>query len=242
VCLFTGVSGTLGRCFAARHAGAYKLIGVYHATEPDVPFEGLDKPEPLGAGSIHAVRVDLDEPDAAEDLVKQVVERFGSVDLLVNAAVFRRFGRTRNRAFTESLPWQFHLNVCVPAQLAGALTRRAWRHTPDENRARRRNIVNLSSTSGHIVYPGSPQSGYGATKAALNRLTMHLADEMGDIGVRANAIAPNTFPDLVSTEQVTDAILRYDAAAANGEILVIDTDGEHLLPNARWPDCEVDHR
>jgi NAD(P)-dependent dehydrogenase (short-subunit alcohol dehydrogenase family) len=227
--LFTGISGTLGRDFAARNADAYDLIGVYKSTAPAGPFVAFDAPGRRRKGTIYGMVADLSAEGAAEDVVEKVLAQFDSVDLLVNAAVHRQFGQIRNRAFVDSLVWQFYVNVCVPVELASALMRRAWRQTPEENRERGRNIVNLSSTAGHLVYTGRGQSGYGASKAALDMVTRHLAGEMGRIGVRANAIAPNTFPGLVSTQSVSEAIQHYDQNDRTGDILVIDTEGERLL-------------
>jgi 3-oxoacyl-[acyl-carrier protein] reductase len=230
VCLFTGISGTLGRDFAARYANAYDIVGVYNTTFPAVPVVSLDASGQRDPDAIYAVQADLAEEGAVEEVVEKVLARFASVDLLIPAAVFRRFGIMKNRGFTDTLVWQFYMNVCVPVRFASALTRKSWQHTPEENRARGRNIVNLSSTTGHHVYP--KQSGYGATKAALDLSTRHLAVELADIGIRANAVAPTTFPGLVSTESVSDAIVRYDRSECTGEVWVIDTGGESPLIGA----------
>lgn len=229
VCLFTGISGTLGRDFAERHAADYDLVGVYASTPPAGPHVPLGATGRRTEGAVFALRCDLSAPGGVDEVVDKVLERFGSVDLLVNAAVFRRYGEVRRRKFADSLIWQFYLNVCVPMELASGLTRRSWRHLADENRARRRNVVNLSSTAGHRLYPGRGQSGYGATKAALDTATWHLASELAEFGVRANAVAPNTFPAIVPTQAVSAAVRLYDGNERTGEVLVLDADGERLL-------------
>jgi NAD(P)-dependent dehydrogenase (short-subunit alcohol dehydrogenase family) len=226
VCLFTGISGLLGQDFASRYADAYDIVGVYNTKFPPVPFVPINATR-RSPGTIYAVNADIAEEGAVEQVAEQVISRFGAVDLLVNAAVYRRFGGLRHRPFLDTLTWQFHVNVTVPTRLAVALTHQGWRHTPESNRERGRNIVNLSSTAGHNVGPG--QSGYGASKAALNMMTRHLAVSMADLGIRANAIAPTTFPGLVSTQSVSDTIVRYDRNDRTGEIWIIDTDGESLL-------------
>jgi NAD(P)-dependent dehydrogenase (short-subunit alcohol dehydrogenase family) len=229
VCLFTGISGTLGHDFSARYGGAYELVGVYNDTTPRAPFVPFDSSSTRGDGRFYGVMADLSTEGAVEELVEKVLSRYDSVDLLVNAAVYRELGPIRRRAWVESLVWQFYINVCVPLELVSALARRSWSQTPDQNRERGRNIVNLSSTAGHQVYPGTGQSGYAATKAALDMFTRHMAREMADLGVRANAVAPNTFPGWVPTQSVSNAIRRYDQGDMSGEVLVIDRDGEELL-------------
>lgn len=229
VCLFTGISGTLGQDFAARYADEYVVVGVYRSNPPPGPSVKLSASKRRPPGAVVALQADLAAPEAVADVVDRVLDRFGSVDLLVNAAVLRHYGELRERAFTDSLIWQYYLNACVPLELAGALARKAWRHTPQENLERRRNVVNLSSTAGHRLYPGRGQSGYGSSKAALDLATRHLAVELAELGVRANAVAPDTFPQLVPTTSVSDAVVRYDRGERTGDVLVIDADGERLL-------------
>ena len=58
-------------------------------------------------------------------------------------------------------------------------------------------IINTASMSGHIVNVPQPQCAYNASKAALNHLTRFLAIDLGDYGIRVNAIAPGpTHSDL----------------------------------------------
>lgn len=229
MCLFTGISGTLGRDFAARYADSYTLVGVFNSRSPAGASKALESGGSLEPGSFFTAQADLGADGAVDELAERVVDRVGAVDLLVNAAVYRRFGPVLERKFVQTLEWQFAMNVCIPTELVAALTRLVWRHDGPVNQSRRRNVVNLSSTAGHHVYPGHGQSGYAGSKAALDLVTRHLASELAAIGVRANAVAPNTFPGLVPTQAVSEAVRRYDDGDANGEILVIDTDGEYLL-------------
>ena len=90
-----------------------------------------------------------------------------------------------------------------------------------------RNIVNVSSTSGAYVFAG--QGGYSASKAALNMLTCHMADEFAAIGIRVNAVAPDTFPQRVSTESVCDAIARVDQQPISGRLLLLEAEGERVI-------------
>jgi NAD(P)-dependent dehydrogenase (short-subunit alcohol dehydrogenase family) len=128
----------------------------------------------------------------------------------------------------ESIGPQLQTNLVVPLKLSVALAHAFWRERDQENRAVNRNIVNLSSTAGLKIYHNLNQSIYSASKAALNFLTRHMADEFRPIGLRVNAVAPNTFPRIVSTESVVAAVRKLDSDSATGKILVLDSDGEHL--------------
>jgi NAD(P)-dependent dehydrogenase (short-subunit alcohol dehydrogenase family) len=188
---------------------------------------GLSRPLATGDSAdgpgIRTVRTDLSAQHAVEDLAARVVEAVGRVDLLVNAACFRDFGSLVDDAdFIDRLEWQLIVNAAVPARLASALMRLTWAGHADDNRAANCNVVNLSSTAGRYLYPGSGQSGYAASKAALDMLTRHQADEFAGHGVRVNGLAPNTFPGIVSTASVSDAIVALDAGTATGTVTVID--------------------
>jgi NAD(P)-dependent dehydrogenase (short-subunit alcohol dehydrogenase family) len=72
------------------------------------------------------------------------------------------------------------------------------------------------------VYPDQGQAVYSATKAALNFVTYHLASELWHIGIRVNAIAPNTFPGLVPTDRVVKEIMAFDASEETGRIVTLE--------------------
>jgi NAD(P)-dependent dehydrogenase (short-subunit alcohol dehydrogenase family) len=227
-CLFTGVSGRLGRDFCARYTDRYDIIGVWWSTKPDVPICKLGSTD-KDPGAIFGLRTDLREEGAVEAVAEKVIARFDSVDLVVNAAVYRRFGPLRARPFLDSLDWQFFLNAAAPVRLVSALVRGSWQATPEENRQRRRNVVNLSSIAATVVYEGRGQGGYAATKAALDAFTRHQASELAPIGIRVNGLAPNTFPGLVPTESVSDKVVELDKGSQSGQILIMDKRDEvHL--------------
>ncbi len=94
--------------------------------------------------------------------------------------------------------------------------------TGGENAAFNRSIVNVSSTSGAYIYSNIGQSGYAASKAALHMLTCHLAEEFAAFGLRANTLAPDSFPERVTTASVCDAIARVAAGDMNGRMLLLE--------------------
>jgi NAD(P)-dependent dehydrogenase (short-subunit alcohol dehydrogenase family) len=117
----------------------------------------------------------------------------------------------------------------APIKLATTLARYFWRDRYKENCATNRNVINVSSISGLYVVPDCDQSVYSASKAALNYLTLHMANEFRPIGIRVNAAAPTSFPQAVSTESVADSIVRLDDGNMTGKILVLDQDGERFI-------------
>lgn len=238
VCLLTGASGVLGMAFCRAYSARYAIVAVYHRTLPRFPSQHLSYIDPLrvhaslpaNENRLWAVQADLREADAAARVVEVAMSRFGRVDVLVNAAASSHWGGLLDDdEVVESWQDQADLNVGVPLRLTRELCRVSWRNRPEENRRWRRHIVNISSTAGVYLYSGLGQSAYAASKAALNQLTVHLADELSVIGVRANAVLPNSFPGVVATEDVAKALVDLDDSEASGELVVVDADGTYAL-------------
>jgi len=127
------------------------------------------------------VRVEADQ----HRLVAATVERFGSVDALVNNA-----GVTRDSYIGRMSEDDFDLVVDVSLKGAWLGTRAV---APLFREQRSGSIVNMSSLSGKIGNPG--QTNYSAAKAGLVGLTKAAAKELGPSGVRVNVVQPG----LVST-------------------------------------------
>lgn len=215
VCLLTGASGRLGEHLCRHLAGRFDFAAV-HRTHP--PVDG-----------VFAIHADLTEAGAPAHVVEATLERYGRIDVVVNAAVSSLVGSMIDSDLEAVAPGLLVTNVVVPLRVACAAARRFWSADPDENRARRRHVVNLSSVSSRTVFTGEGQSVYAASKAALDHLTAHMAAEFDAIGVRVNAIAPTSFPGRVATERVAAAICALDDTTATGELLVVEGDGDRMI-------------
>ncbi|MBJ7610654.1 MAG: SDR family oxidoreductase [Candidatus Dormibacteraeota bacterium] len=221
VCLLTGAGGTLGRALTAAFADRYDVAAVVRTPRP--------QPERDTPRELFTIRSDLEAPGATDRVVELALARFGSVDLLVNAAAYSVWSPlVGSRALLDSLPRQLAVNLAVPVQLAAALAEASWRERGAENRARNRNVVNVSSIAGVRLFPSGGRSVYAASKAALNVVTAYLAEEFAEFGVRLNALAPDSFPRRVPTETVCDAVLRLDESASTGTVVVVDAEGERV--------------
>jgi NAD(P)-dependent dehydrogenase (short-subunit alcohol dehydrogenase family) len=231
--LFTGIGGILGTAFSesVKSKGG-RLIGIGRSRLPPGSVAHpwpADKVEDRGV-TCFGYLADLLDDDALETSVRAAVSTFGAIDVVVNAARHTWVGPiTEEGNALDSLEEQFYVNVVAPARLTALVSELSWQHRPDENSARNRHVVNLSSTAGHVLYPGRGQGAYATTKAAVNMLTRHQALELASIGVRVNAIAPNTFPGIVSTTSVLEAIFALDDSVRSGDVLVIDADGSNWM-------------
>ena len=231
VCLLTGAGGRLGRAFCARHADKYDIVAVYRRHPPEVPSQQFRLVDPLepdatlpdNAHPVFCVQADLADDASIDRIVEIALARHDRIDVIVNAAVEYPFHPIMDRErYFEALDLHLRFALRVPLMLAASAAQRFWRDRRRENIAERRHVLNISSLSGLVVYPDLKQSAYSAAKAAMNMATAHLAQEFRAIGVRANVLAPDSFPGKLRPDSVADMIARLDQSDVNGQIIRFD--------------------
>lgn len=230
VCLLTGAGGLLGNAFCARFAGDYHIAGVYrtrspHAVSQDETFFDPLDPEaaqPENDDRIFRIQADLTDDRDLERVVEVVLARYDRIDVLINNAARMAHAAILDDArFFPELSAQLELNAVVPVKLAALVARRFWRARGPENARRNRCVVNVSSVSSLRAHAGLRLAAYGASKAALNLLGAYMADEFRAFSVRANTLAPGTFPGVVSVDDVVEAVGRLAEDERNGELVVL---------------------
>lgn|SRR5690625_2885894 len=133
------------------------------------------------------------EAEEVEEVVKEIVSKFGSVDILVNNA-----GITRDNLIFKMTDdnWDDVMNVHLKGSFNAA---RAVQKYMVENKYGR--IINLSSTS---AQGNRGQVNYSTAKAGLQGFTKTLAIELGKFGITTNAVAPG----FIETEMTKDTAKR----------------------------------
>ena len=133
---------------------------------------------------------------AAETLVRETVETFGGLDVLVNNAGILRDRMSFN---LEEDEWDVVVDVVLkgsfaPSRFAASYWREKWKKDQDPVRG---SIVNTTSESG--LYGNAGQANYAAAKMGLVAMTITMARDLERIGVRVNAIAPTAATRLLGT-------------------------------------------
>lgn len=178
--LVTGVGTGLGRevAEAALRDGANLVIAARTASTLEQAAKELD---PDGRRVAFAA-TDINDADACAALVALALERFGSLDALVQVAAFEAsFGGLHDTDF-ETWRRAYETNVL------GALTLIRAVH-PAMKRGGGGSIVLIGSQSSFL--PAMPQAGYAASKGALLSVMVYLADELGPDNVRVNMVVPS---------------------------------------------------
>jgi NAD(P)-dependent dehydrogenase (short-subunit alcohol dehydrogenase family) len=122
----------------------------------------------------------------AERLVRTAIDAYGDLDVLVNNA-----GILRDRTIVNMTESEWDDVIAVHLKGHFAPTRHAavyWRSEHKAGRAKRRNLVHTSSTSGLFANPG--QGNYGAAKSGIATFSEIAAKELSRYDVISNCIAP----------------------------------------------------
>jgi len=170
VVIVTGAASGLGAVYCRELAAAgCTVVGADLAPVDDVDL---------------AVEVDVTHRASTEELARQVVERFGRIDALVNnAAVYSTIVK---KPFEEISDDEWDRVLAVNVKGAWLCARAV---APAMRRQGRGKIVNVSSTTVPTAPPGFAH--YVASKAAIVGLTRALARELGVDGICVNTLTPD---------------------------------------------------
>ena len=179
VAIVTGSSRGIGRAIALELSKRGAVIAVNYAGNAAAARETAAAITD-GGGRALAIQADVADQEQVEAMMKQILNEYGRLDILINNA-----GITRDNLLPRlrESDWDAVLNVnlkgaynCAKAVMRPMLKARWGR------------IINISSVVGLIGNAG--QANYAAAKAGLIGFTKSLARELGSRSITVNAVAP----------------------------------------------------
>ena len=177
--LVTGASRGIGRSIALQLAEEGYNVAVNYAGNKDKAEAVVAEIKDKGVEAF-AIQANVSNPDEVKAMIKEVVNQFGSVDVLVNNA-----GITRDNLLMrmKEQEWDDVINT----NLKGVFNC-IQKATRQMMKQRSGAIINLSSVVGAVGNPG--QANYVATKAGVIGLTKTAARELASRNITVNAVAP----------------------------------------------------
>jgi peroxisomal 2,4-dienoyl-CoA reductase len=216
----TGITGGVARALAEHGARVTLVSRRLEHLEPAA--EKIN----AGGGEAFAVAADVRQPEEVESAIRQTVERFGHLDILVNGAAGNFLC-----APEELSPNGFGTVVDIDLKGTFNVCRAGFAELKKNGGL----ILNISAT---LHYGGTPyQLHVSAAKAGVDALTRNLAVEWGRHGIRVNAIAPGPIEDTegmsrLVPEQVKEKLKRRIPLGRFGRIRDVEQAAVFLCSDA----------
>jgi NAD(P)-dependent dehydrogenase (short-subunit alcohol dehydrogenase family) len=152
------------------------------ATKTAAKEAGHPEPEVL------TIKTDVSVPESVDALAKEIDEKFGSLDVVINNAAFMKIASI---AESDPADWLQTLsaNVFGPYLVARALA-------PLLLKSETKTIINVASVGAHLI--SHSLSAYQVSKLAIVRLTEFISLEYGDKGIVSYCVHPGNAPSEMS--------------------------------------------
>jgi NAD(P)-dependent dehydrogenase (short-subunit alcohol dehydrogenase family) len=206
VALVSGASRGIGEASALAFADAGAYVVVASRKLPELE-KVAEKIRAKGVKSM-AIAAHIAKIEESQNLVKQVMENFGRIDILFNNAGTNIFVGPLMNANEAVWDTTFNVNLRGPfflAQLVAKVMKEQGGGT----------MINTASTAS---FRASDLNIYGVTKAAYVMLTQIMAKEWGPLGIRVNAIAPGVIKTKLS-EMIWKDPVRGEKIAQSAPLL-----------------------
>lgn len=194
VALITGGSRGIGKAIAIKFAKeGYNLVINYVSDKTDIK-KLEDEFEQYGS-EVLLVKTDVSNFDDCENMVKQAIEKFGTIDVLVNNA-----GITKDNLLLRMSVEDFEKVIDINLKGTFNVTKNV---VPYMMKKRNGKIVNLASVVG--ISGNAGQCNYAASKSGIIGFTKSIAKELASRNILANCVAPG-FIDTDMTSVLNDNV------------------------------------
>jgi len=202
VAIVTGGASGLGKtfCLALAEQGAKLVVADIKDKEAQQTATEIQ----AKGGSALSLKVDVTSEEDTLRMAEETLKQFGRIDILVNSAAMV-YGITR-KPFTEIPPAEWDKLMAVNLKGVFLCCRAVFSQMKKQGKGK---IINLTSEtaftgSRHMVH-------YVTSKGGIISFTRALAAEIGQYGIRVNAIGPG-FTDSESSRSLIDDITKYDVS------------------------------
>ncbi len=180
--IITGAKGGIGKAIMEKFASEGVNVWACIRT-PDEAFSAYcDELSSKYQVWIRVICFDLSEEEAIKEGIKSIITEKKPIDIVVNNAGVA-YGGLLQMTTMETLKDVYQVNYFAPVQITQMVSRVMMKQ-------RSGSIINVASVGGIEAEPG--YLAYGSSKASLIWTTRMLANELGDYGIRVNAVAPGT--------------------------------------------------
>ena len=176
--IITGADSGIGRAVALAFAREGADVLISYLEEHEDAEETRRLVEDAGRKAV-VVAGDISEPEHCRAIVRQAVEAFGRVDVLVNNAAHQMTYEAIDELSDEEWDYTFRTNIHAMFWL----TKAAVPHMP-------RGAAIINTTSVQADTPSPQLLAYATTKGAIQNFTAGLAQMLAEKGVRVNCVAP----------------------------------------------------
>lgn len=212
VAVITGASKGLGKQMAESLAGEGAAVALV-ARNKEL-LDGVAAGIGQQGGKAEVIVADVTDESAVSDVARQVSEKLGVCDILINNAGIN------NRKSVDEFTLDEWNEIVAVNLTAPFLMCRAF--VPEMKKAGWGRIINMTSIMSHVSLP--QRTGYSATKAGLLGMTRALALELAPWHITANGISPGPF-----ATEMNRAII--DDPEKNAQFLA-------RIPAGRWGKVE----
>ncbi len=188
VAIVTGASRGLGRAIAKEYAGQGARVAICARAQSPTSLPGTIRETArdieAGGGEVFAQACDVSDEAQVETLVRQVMDRYGQIDVLFNSAGMMVLGES----LLEIDPARW--DQLMAANLRGTYLM-CRQVVPVMMEQRRGSIINLGSRMGSDHTQGGGVL-YSASKAAVHMFSFCLAEEVREYDIAVNVLSPGS--------------------------------------------------
>jgi len=196
IVLVTGASRGIGAAIAKKFAAEGAFVIINYLKNKNLAEAVVNQIEAAGGQAV-AFQADVQAEEQVTDMVAQIADSFGTIDIVVNNALSHYTFNPKTRKTAWDITWadynsQWEGNVHGTYNVCKAVM-------PLMKEQMQGKIINIVSNL--IDFPIIPYHDYTTSKMALLGFTRNLAKELGVFGITVNAVAPGlTYPTDSSSE------------------------------------------